>query len=339
MRYLKLKNIFLLIVLNVLFAGSLQAQQAVIKATIDSTSILIGEQTMIRLEVAGNKNKHLQLPVYSPSDTIIKGIEVLEMFKPDTTDLGNQRIKINQNYMVTSFDSALYLIPSFKVISGDDTTYSNTLGLKVTSMDVDTITAKFVPIKDVINPKFVITDWIPNIISDHWYWWLAGLLAIIAAAFVLYRIYSKKSLIPFKKEEPLLPPHVRAINSLDAIKTEKLWQKGKVKEYHSMITDILRTYIEERFNIPAMEMTSGEILTRIRRISETDSVYENLKQILQLADFVKFAKYQPLSDENELSLINSYLFVNQTKEEEKPVVAEEVEENEKNEDNAKNEVK
>ncbi len=332
MRYLKLKNIFVLIVLSLLGIGQLQAQQPVVKATIDSTSILIGEQTMIRLEVAGNKNKPLQLPVYSSSDTIITGIEVLEMFKPDTTDLGNERIKINQNYMVTSFDSALYLIPPFKVISGDDTTYSNTLGLKVTSMDVDTVTAKFIPIKDVINPKFVLTDFLP----DYWYWWLTGLIAIAAAAFILYRIYSKKSLIPFQKEEPQLPPHVKAINGLDAIKAEKLWQQGRIKEYHSMITDILRTYIEERFKTPAMEMTSGEILAKIRRINETDSVYENLKQILQLADFVKFAKYQPLPDENELSIMNSYLFVNQTKVEEKPVIAE-AEENESNEGDEKNE--
>ncbi len=329
MRYLNLKKIFLLVALSCLFTGALQAQQVVVKATIDSTSILIGEQTLIRLEVAGNKNKPLQLPVYSPSDTIIKGIEVLEMFKPDTTDLGNERIRINQNYMVTSFDSALYLIPSFKVISGDDTTYSNTLGLKVASLQVDTVSAKFIPIKDVISPKFVLTDFLP----DYWYWWLAGLIAIAAAAFILYRIYSKKSLVPFKKEEPLLPPHVRAINSLDAVKAEKLWQQGRIKEYHSMITDILRTYIEERFNTPAMEMTSGEILAKIRRMNEADSVYENLKQILQLADFVKFAKYQPLPDENELSLINSYLFVNQTKVEEKPVV---IEENGKNEGNEKN---
>lgn len=316
MRYLKPK-IIVLITLNILYAGSLLAQQAVVKATIDSTAIMIGEQTLIRMEVAGDKNKLLQLPVYSASDTIITGIEVLEMSKPDTSDLGNNRIQIKQNYLVTSFDSALYLIPPFRIISGEDTAYSNTLGLKVIAPQVDTVSAKFLPIKDVITPKFVLTDFLP----DYWYWWLAGLLLVAAVIFILIRLYSKKSLIPFQKEEIQLPPHVKAINGLDDIKAQKLWQQGRIKEYHSSITDTLRIYIEERFNTPAMEMTSGEILGKIRRINETDSVYENLKQILQLADFVKFAKYQPLPDENELSLMNAYLFVNQTKPEEKPIVA------------------
>ena len=330
MRYLKLKNIVLLIAINLLGVGLVHAQQVVVMATIDSTAIQIGEQTMIRLEVAGDKDKLLQLPIYSSLDTIITGIEVLEMFKPDTTDLGNNRIKINQNYMVTSFDSALYLIPPFKVICERDTNYSNTLGLKVSSMEVDTESGAFIPIKDVVNPKFVLTDFLPN----KWYLWL-GLIVIIVISTLLLLVYSEKTRIQFKKEEPALPPHIKAINGLNAVKIEKYWQQGRVKEYHSIMTDILRVYIEERFKTSAMEMTSGEILASIRRISETDSVFENLKQILQLADFVKFAKYQPLPDENELSLINSYLFVNQTKEEEKLVIPEENEENEKNEVNEK----
>lgn len=80
-----------------------------------------------------------------------------------------------------------------------------------------------------------------------------------------------------------------------------------------MITDTLRKYIEERFGIAAMEMTSGEILDRIRKEQDADSVSDSLTQILRLADFVKFAKMHPLPDENELSLMNAYLFVNQTK--------------------------
>ena len=108
----------------------------------------------------------------------------------------------------------------------------------------------------------------------------------------------------------------QAIKELDEIKQQKLWQQGRSKEYYTLITDTLRKYIEERFGINAMEMTSGEILDLIRKNSEAQSVYDNLRQILQLADFVKFAKMNPLPDENDLSMMNAYLFVNQTKEEE-----------------------
>ncbi len=111
-----------------------------------------------------------------------------------------------------------------------------------------------------------------------------------------------------------MPAHVRAANELDKLKAEKIWQQGREKEFYSKLTDILRRYIYEREGINAMEMTSGEILNNIRQISDVDSVYNNLKQILSTADLVKFAKYKPYPDENDLSMVNAYFFVNQTKE-------------------------
>jgi len=112
----------------------------------------------------------------------------------------------------------------------------------------------------------------------------------------------------------VLPAHVRALSELDQLKAEKIWQQGREKDFYSRLTDILRTYIYEREGINAMEMTSGEILNEIRKISDVDSVYENLKQILSTSDLVKFAKYKPYPNENDLSLVNAYFFVNQTRE-------------------------
>jgi hypothetical protein len=304
---------------------SVSAQPVVVKATIDSTLILIGQQTKVHLEIAANKNQALQIPVIS--DTIITGVEVLEMSKIDTTDIGNNRIQLKYDYLVTSFDSALYLLPPFKVISDIDTAYSNELALKVSTFPVDTESKQFYDIKEVAKPEFVITDYLMIIL----YIWLV-LVAAGIIVYIIYRIVNKKSLIPFKKEEPYVPPHVRAIQELDVIKGQKLWQQGKMKEYHSDITDTLRVYIESRFELGAMEMTSGEILDSIRKCSEANISYDNLKQILLLADFVKFAKYNPLPDENELSLMNAYLFVNNTKKEEVPEEVEGDKEKEKNEE-------
>ena len=73
----------------------------------------------------------------------------------------------------------------------------------------------------------------------------------------------RKSLIPFKKEEPKLPPHEQALKELDAIKQQKLWQQGRSKEYYTLITETLRRYMVDRFGINAMEMTSDEILALI----------------------------------------------------------------------------
>ena len=300
--------------------------QTVIKATIDSTHILIGQQTKIHLEIASDKNKQLQIPLIS--DTLMAGVEVLEISKIDTTDIGNNRMRIKYDYLITSFDSALYLLPPFKVISGIDTTSSSELALKVSTLPVDTESGQFYDIKDIRKPPFVLMDY------------LVGALLILAiitfaalAVFLIYRLVKKKSLVPFKKEEPYIPPHIKAINRLNKIKSNKLWQTGKIKEYHSEITETLRKYIEERFGVGAMEMTSGEILADIKKHSDADIAYDNLKQILILADFVKFAKYTPLPDENELSMMNAYLFVNNTKIEE--LIEEKSEKSDENEENEK----
>jgi hypothetical protein len=305
-----------------LYGQTVYAQSAVIKASIDSTQILIGEQTKIHLEIAVAEDLHVQLPL--PSDTIIKGIEVLETSKIDTINIGNNRMQLKYDFLVTSFDSALYLLPPFVLVAGTDTAYSNELALKVSTLPVDTESQQFYDIKDIIKPKFVLWDYIEYILYP-----LLGLLVLGAIVYLIYRLKTKKSLIPFKKAEIILPPHIIAIQELDKIKTKKLWQQGRMKEYHSEITDTLRIYMEKRFYIPAMELTSGEILGRLKGISDTDYVYDNLKQILSLADFVKFAKYQPLPNENELSIMNAYLFVNGTK-------IEEITETEENGDHIEN---
>lgn len=293
-----------------LIASPIVAQPVVIKAEIDSTHLFIGEQTKIHLEIAANKEQMLQIPLIS--DTLIAGVEVLEITKIDTTDIGNDRMQLRYDYLITSFDSAMYLLPPFKVIAGSDTAYSKELALKVSTIPVDLENPdSYYDIKDVIRPKFVWKDYLPILL-----WILLVVVVIAAVAYFIYRWKSSKPLVPFKKAEVYVPPHVKAIRELDEIKSKKLWQQGRMKEYHSGITDALRKYIEERFNVGAMEMTSGEILAALRGISDVDSSYDGLKQILQLADFVKFAKYSALPDENELSMMNAYLFVNNTKIEE-----------------------
>ena len=323
--YYRIKSVVGILIYLWISIFSLSAQ-TIVKATIDSTHILIGQQTKIHLEIAADKNLPLQLPLIT--DTLMTGVEVLEISKIDTLDIGNERMQMKYDYLITSFDSALYLLPSFQVISGIDTAFSAELALKVSTLPVDTESGQFYDIKDIRKPPFVLMDYLPGILL------IVAILALAAlAGYVIYRIINKKSLVPFKKEEPYIPPHIRAIRRLDAIKTEKLWQMGKIKEYHSEITDTLRKYIEERFGVGAMEMTSGEILTGIKKFNDAGAAYDNLKQILILADFVKFAKYISLPDENELSMMNAYLFVNNTKIEE---LAEEIKENsETNEENEK----
>lgn len=307
MKKMKQKALFIFsICLSLFTVAPLAAQQATIKATADSTHILIGQQTFIRLDITLPENMEAQLP-FIP-DTLTAGIEVLTVTPPDTVQVNDNQLRIQYNYLVTSFYPNLYLIPPFRLVVGNDTILSNDLALKVSTYPVDTESKEFFDIKPIWQPNFVLKDYLPILFGI-----LGGIILTLAAIYLIYRIRNKKSLLPsFKKEEPQLPPHVLAMQGLNDVKEQKLWQQGKVKEFHSEVTDILRKYIEGRFGIPALEMTSEEILDKMRSVEDSKPVFDHLKQLLLLADFVKFAKFQPLPDENETSLTHAYLFVEQT---------------------------
>lgn len=307
MRYINKGILFIAIVLSFLQGTKLYAQQTLIDVSIDSAAILIGEQTVLHLTVTTDNGKNVIVPI--PNDTLITGVEVLNIAKADTTLIDNNRLLIKQDILVTSFDSSLYLLPPFKVIDQTDTIYSNQVALKVSTIPVNIDKPdEFNDIKDTWDPPFVLADYYLLI-----YGVLFACFLICLIGYILKRLRNRQSIIPFKKQEPKLPPFEMAMKELDEIKQQKLWQQGRNKEYYTLLTDTLRKYMVNRFGINAMEMTSGEILELIRLESEANSSYNSLKQILELADFVKFAKLHPLPDENELSLMNAYLFVNQTK--------------------------
>ena len=312
---MKLRNkiVLWIVLLGALFGGTqLHAQRTLLDVRIDSAAILIGEQTKLHLTLTTDKDKEVQWLI--PRDTIMKGVEVLALPLADSTIIDNDRLVVKQDLLITSFDSSLYLLPPFMVVDGKDTIYSNQVALKVATIPVNTDNPEeFFDIKNVWAPPFVLADY---------YAWIFGVLFtlffICVIGYVVQRMRNQKPIMPFKKEEPKLPPYEQAIKELDTIKQQKLWQQGRNKEYYTELTDTLRRYIVERFDINAMEMTSGEILEIIRKEPDASEVYNNLKEIMGLSDFVKFAKLTPLPDENDRSMVNAYLFVNRTKRQEIP---------------------
>jgi len=286
------------------------AQEVSVKATIDSTVLLIGQQSKMHLEISGPASLKYFFPIFQ-GDTLVNGIEILQTGRLDTLEIGHNLIHLKTDYIITSFDSGLYYIPPVKIVAGLDTVESNYLALKVMTYSVDTTKVSIFDIKGVQKPPFVLGDYYMLIL---WF-----LLVYVLILLIIWYILRKKyglSKAESKLDQPLLPPHVVAIMELDRLKSEKIWKIGKNKEYYTALSDILRKYIQRRFQINALEMTTDEILSLFKRDRSTQSVYKNLRQILQLADLVKFAKIQPIENENEISIMNSYLFVNQTKIEE-----------------------
>ena len=125
---------------------------------------------------------------------------------------------------------------------------------------------------------------------------------------------------PVKKR---LPPYEEAMINLQNLKAAQLWQQGKEKEYFTGLTDILRVYIDRRFGINAVEMTSTQIIDTLKKNEETKAVNEQLEMILEVADIVKFAKVRPLADDNEVAFQRAVNFVEETRPIEQPEKKEE----------------
>ena len=304
-----MKRFLVIAITCVLTSGLLQAQPTTVSATMDSTILLVGEQTRLTFTVAQMRDRQVCAPVFS--DTIVSGLEIVERLPLDTQLADDGLLLVSQSYVLTSFDSALYFIDAQPFVDGADTLYSNPLSLKVVSIPVDTAQHAIADIKSVYAPPF---DW-------PLFWLIVlitlGVAALAVIGFFVYRYVKRHAAPSAEVAEPqdLRPAHEIALERLDVIKAEKLWQQNRTKEYHTQLTDVVRDYIARRFGICAVEQTSAEILAGIQpALSGQKTVYADLKTLLTTSDLVKFAKYKPLVSEDEKSLALAYQFVEATKE-------------------------
>lgn len=299
-----MRKIIFLITLLGLLTGRMAAQSVTVDAKIDSLQILIGEQTKITLEVSTDADKRAIFPVYT--DTIVKGVEIIDIAKPDTQYLNDRkRLLIKQEYTITSFDSALYYLPPMQVLVDNKPYLSKALALKVYSVPLDTL--RFYGPKPVMAAPFVWKDWYGVM--------ACGILLIpfgFLLVYLIMRIFDNKPIIRKVKVEPKLPPHQLALQEIERIKAEKVWQKGMQKEYYTELTDALRGYIKDRFGFNALEMTSSEIIAKLLEVNDKDAIAD-LRSLFETADLVKFAKHNPLMNENDANLINAIDFINETK--------------------------
>jgi len=299
-----MKKILLLtlFIANIFVAFS---QSLSIETSLDSNKLLIGDQTLLIVKVTVPKTKsEVVFPKYS--DTLQKGVEVVNRSKIDTIANDAQKYILQQKLTITSFDSGSYNIKIGPfVINGKDSMFANPISLYVNTLKVDT--AK--DVKDIKAPLKAPLEW-----AEIWpwlRWFLLGLVIIGIMVYFLWRYFSRQD--NYESVKTMEPPHTIAFRELERLKTEHLLEDGQIKEYHSRVSEIIRAYIESRFSVNALELPSDEVLDIFRNSDLVNSeLFNQLKQLLKVADLAKFAKYIPVEDENELSLKNAYNFVNET---------------------------
>ena len=281
----------------------------VVSAAIDSTTLFIGDQTDLHLRATCEVGEQVQLPVLS--EELIPGIEIVDKTIIDTAMLNDGRVQYNQYVTLTSFEDSLFYIAPLPFVSGDDTVWSESLMLNVVQpFEMDSTDMAITDIKGIYK-------------APIWWWgilrWVLLALAIagigVGGYYLITYLQSRarKSEDEVLPAEPLRPAEEVALEKLDAIREQKIWQTGQVKEYHTQLTDVVREYIARRFDVSSVEQTSDETLRAMRGLlSDKKELYESLREMLTLADLVKFAKWTATPDENEKSLRSAYTFVKET---------------------------
>ncbi len=295
-------------------AAAQETTAPTVTAIFDRDSVVIGDQFTLEVRIEKDMMQMVDFPNLAGS-VQPDGIEVLEEFPADTLSQDGRRQTIGKRYRVTIWDAGNYNLGLFPALYADknviDTLWSqDSMRLIVNTFDIDLEKDQPFDIKSPVKVPLKFGE-----IGG----WLALAIAILAvlAAGVWLLVRYRRHIPLLGGSKPSLPPHVEAIRRLEALRNQKLPQNGKHKQYYSGITDILRTYLERRWEIGAMEMTSSEIVEAVgapyRSGEVDDKRYDDLRNLLSMADLVKFAKLVPDEAEVDKAYYDAYYFVEETK--------------------------
>lgn len=277
-----------LYLLFLLLATPVFAQQKQVQTSIDTTKNKIGAEFKLTLKT----NVDTLSKVVFPNVKNFGALEVIQSYPIDTIKK-NDRYELVKKYGLAQFDSGKYTIPSVRILINSKAFLSDSLNVEVANVEVDTLKQKMYDIKDIAPADNSIGDW--------WKWLLV--LFIISGLGALAYWYLKKHKEKKEEAEIYKTPIEKATNLLNTLEKKELWQRGEIKEYYSELTDIVRIYIEEAIEVPAMESTTSELIQALKiaslkkKMELSKETIDNLFTVLKQADLVKFAKSKPLDFE------------------------------------------
>ncbi|HOI28146.1 MAG TPA: hypothetical protein PLZ15_00195 [Melioribacteraceae bacterium] len=284
---------------------SLNAQEMSVSATTDTSNYMVGDYITYTLEIRHDKYFAVYLP---PIKDSIKVLDFIRALPVEKKNVGENIVEYHK-FIFSKYDSGKVEIPPVRIEytkhqSGNrHALYTNPVSLTVHTLPVNTQE----DIKDVKEPVKLPLNWLLVIAI------VILIAALLVGGFYLYkRFRKKKDGVVAAEPEIKLPPHEIALQKLHLLEEKKLWQQGFVKEYHSEITEIVRSYFEERFDFRALEMTSSEILGVLSYLEEGRKVVESANNFFSNADLVKFAKFQPIPSVNDEMMKQAFGIVHDT---------------------------
>lgn len=270
---------------------SLPSLRAQVTSSVDSTEIKIGSAFNFTIKATANEGSK----VVFPDQAAIGPFEVLEQSKIDTVPSA-QQIELIKQYTLTQFDSGAYTLPRLSVYIDGKNYQTDLFNIKVNNVEVDTLKQPMYDIKAQIGSE---TD------TDKLWKYLVAIALCIAAGVGTYFIVKRMQSKNLTEEDLYKTPLEKVSKKLQLLDSKRLVMNGDVKSYYSEMTDVIRDYIEEVFEIPAKESTTSELIQHLiltvqaKKIQLSKETVADLKRVLQTADLVKFAKSEPMMNEIE----------------------------------------
>jgi hypothetical protein len=304
---MKVLILILAVMLDVVPAG-----QAFLKQLQPRDSILIADQLEYGFQLDSlAEGTPVALPDFSGASndtlTLVRGWQIdttasLRVRQPGSKERA-KLYSIRGSIVLAPFEEGLYHLPPIPVLRGTDTLLFEGLDMEVKTMPVDTATFQIHDIKGQMRYPLTFREVLP---------WIGGLLLLSALVFLAVRLVQRR-----RREtgagKPKDPAYIVALRELDKWRGDKFWAPDKQKAYYSGITDALKNYIEDRFGVDAPEMTTAELFDALRQVEDLPAeLREELREVFECADFVKFAKHTASQEENARALPTAVRFVTST---------------------------
>lgn len=302
-----MKRFVIVLLLTVSSAASAQDEGKLV-SSLSRDSVLIGDQ--VKWSIRLNLEKGEDFFFEKPDEPVAQGVETIRPWSVDTVKNRRGKLEVEGNMILTSFDSGSYFLPPLIAMiqrAGGkvDTLYYDGPVLEVGTVPIDTATFKPYDIKGQIKYPLTFGEVAP--------WALLG-IGIAAVIFAIVWIVSNKrrNRDIFGREKVVDPPHIVALRNLDSIRSRKLWQNNRQKQFYTEVTDTIRQYVSGEYDIPAMEQTTAELFEDLKKCDIDDRLLESIGELFATADYVKFARHTASDAENEEAIPTATKFVNTT---------------------------
>ena len=307
-----MRKTVLFLIFALLAATGLKAQNVEVEGKVNDTKVQVGKPFTLDLGLKVPYGWFVEWNDFA-IDTLSEQIDIIKRGNVERTADADSNVIVKQQLTLMTFDTGQIQLPAVGLTyaqSFDDPmrlqAFTEPIDLYDTTMVVDTLQ----PYKPIVEPIAA-----PIQMKEVFPWLLAVLLLALAVFGVWYWRKHRKTKVDAEgniTRGPVIPPYDKAVGDLKRLREEKMWQSGKVKEYFSLLTDIAREYIEGQFGVNAVEMTTDDILNEIKPLHFKKETYDKLKDTMEVADLVKFAKYSASTLESDTALTSMSEFVNES---------------------------